>query len=364
MKILLAGGGSGGSVSPLLAVANKIITHHPKAHFLLVGTNIGPEKNMAQAQHIEFTPIAVAKFRRYFSWANFIAPFLFIGAFYQSYKILKSYKPDCVFGAGSFVQVPIIWAAWFLNIPSVIHQQDVVLSLANKLCQLIVSKITVTFPESQANFSSSIGIFYKKNPDKVVATGNPFREQLVNGNKQIAITNFKLKSDLPTLLVLGGGTGAEFFNQLIKNCLPDLGKTVQIIHATGRGKGENIQHENYHGLAFLKEADLANAYAAADIVLSRAGLSAITELAYLKKLSIIVPMPHSHQEINGQYLMSKQAAIVIPQHKITSKNFTGLIRKLVFAQEVKLELEENIGKLMPKNAGAKIAEIIIKLAEK
>ncbi len=364
MKILLAGGGSGGSVSPLLAVANKIKVHHPKAHFLFVGTNGGPEKNMAEGQNLEFTAITAAKFRRYFAWANFITPFLFLRAFYQSYKILKSYKPDCVFGAGSFVQVPIIWAAWFLNIPSVIHQQDVVLSLANKLCQLVASKITVTFPESQANFSSSLGIFYKKSSDKIVVTGNPFRESLANGSKQKSISKFKLKSDLPTLLVLGGGTGAEFFNKLINNCLPNLTKTVQIIHSTGQGKGEKINRENYYGVEFLNEMDLADAYAVADIVLSRAGLSVITELAHLKKLSIIVPMPNSHQEINGLYLMSKQAAIVIPQHKITAKNFTGLIRKLIFAQEAKVELEENIGKLMPKNAIQKIADIIIKLVEK
>ncbi|MFA5991692.1 MAG: UDP-N-acetylglucosamine--N-acetylmuramyl-(pentapeptide) pyrophosphoryl-undecaprenol N-acetylglucosamine transferase [Candidatus Doudnabacteria bacterium] len=364
MKILLAGGGSGGSVSPLLAVANKIKTQHPKVHFLLVGTNSGPEKNMAEGQNLEFAAITAVKLRRYFSWTNFLSPFLFLGAFYQSYKILKSYKPDCVFGAGSFVQVPIIWAAWFLKIPIIIHQQDVVLSLANKLCQLVASKITVTFPESQANFSSSLGIFYRKNPDKIMVTGNPFREQLTNGDKQKATSHFKLKTNFPTLLVLGGGTGAEFLNRLIIDCLPNLTKTVQIIHSTGQGKGEKTSRENYHGVEFLNETDLADAYAAADMVLSRAGLSVITELAHLKKLSIIVPMPNSHQEINGLYLISKQAAIVIPQHKITANNFTGLIRKLVFAQEAKIELEEGIGKLMPKNATQKIAETIIKLAEK
>lgn len=364
MRILLAGGGSGGSVSPLLAVAEKIRQHHPKVHFLLVGTKTGPERNMAEEQKIEFAPITVVKFRRYFSWQNIAAPVIFLKAFIESYKILRSFRPNCVFGAGSFVQVPIIWAARVLNIPSVIHQQDIVLGLANRLCQLTAEKITVTFPESQAGFASSAGIFYKKNSEKVTVTGNPFRDWLKNGDRQKALATFQLKADLPTLLVLGGGTGAEFINGLIKNSLPDLAKTVQIIHATGHGKGEKISHENYHGLNFLKGEDLANAYAAADIVLSRAGLSTITELANLKKLSIIVPMPQSHQELNGLYLMSKQAAIVLPQFKINAKNFTGLIRKLVFAREAKLELEENIGKIMPKKAAEKIAEIIIKLAEK
>jgi len=364
MRILLAGGGSGGSVSPLLAVSKKIKQQHPKTHFLLVGTKFGPEKAMAEEQRIEFESITAVKLRRYFSLQNFLAPFLLIKAFLESYKILKSFKPNCVFGTGSFVQVPVIWTAWFLKIPAVIHQQDVVPSLANKLCQLVASKVTVTFPESLRSFSSSLGIFYKKNSDKVLVMGNPFRENLKNGNKLTAIKSFNLRQDMPTMLVMGGGTGAKFFNNLIKDSLPDLTKTVQIIHTTGMQKGEKFSYANYHSFEFLKEDDLANAYAVADIVLSRAGLSAITELANLKKLSIVVPMPNSHQELNGVYLLTKQAAIVIPQTKINAKNFTTLIRKLVFAHEAKLELEKNIGKIMLKNADSKIAEIIIKLAEK
>ena len=119
MKILLVGGGSGGPVSPMLAIAEHIKKSHPKAQFLLVGTDNGPEKHMAQKAGIAFASITAGKLRRYFSWKNFGTPFLSFIGFIQSFKILNSFKPDCVFGTGSFVQVPLVWAAWIKKNPGV-----------------------------------------------------------------------------------------------------------------------------------------------------------------------------------------------------------------------------------------------------
>src|SRR5579864_4564887 len=146
MKILLVGGGSGGPVAPLIAVADHIQMAHPKAEFLLVGTNSGPERQMAAAAGIGFKHITTGKLRRYFSLKNLGSPFLTLFGFFQSLRILKKFRPDCVFGTGSFVQVPMVWAAWFLKIPVVLHQQDILPSLANRLCQMVAKKITVTFP--------------------------------------------------------------------------------------------------------------------------------------------------------------------------------------------------------------------------
>lgn len=363
MRILLVGGGSGGSVSPLLAIAQHILKTRPKAEFLFMGTKNGPEKMMAQNVGINFVAIASGKWRRYFSWKNFGAPFLILAGFIQSFKILKSFRPDCVFGTGSFVQVPVVWAAWFLKIPVVLHQQDVVPGLANKLCELCAKKITVTFAESANNFSTGFGIFYKKHPgDKIAITGNPFREELRDASFAAAQKFFGLKTDLPVLLVLGGGTGAEFLNNLILDCLPELTKTVQIIHSTGDRKFQPKAADNYHPYEFIQ--NMGQAYAVADIVLARAGLSTLTELSNLRKLSIIVPMPQSHQEQNGLLLIRLEAAIVISQRRVTSSGFVRLIRKLLFAQEAQDILKHNIGKIMPHEANEKIAEIILKLAER
>lgn len=362
MRILLVGGGSGGSVAPLLAVAKHIKQGHPSAEFLLVGTKSGPESGMAKNAGVKFVSVTSGKLRRYFSWQNFWSPFQITTGFFQSLKILKSFKPACIFGAGSFVQVPVVWAAWFLKIPVVLHQQDVAASLANKLCELAANKITVTFPQSVKSFSSSFGVFYKKHAgDKILTTGNPFREELREGDRELARKFFNLKSDLPVLLVIGGGTGAEFLNGLILDCLPELSKTVQIVHATGKGKFKSSALENYHPYEFID--NMSGAYAASDIVLARAGLSTLTELSHLQKLSIIVPMPVSHQEVNGMLLAKMEAAIVVRQKKLEPKIFIGLVRKFLFARELQETLKHNIAKIMPHNANEKISEIILKFGD-
>lgn len=360
MKILLVGGGSGGPVSPLLAIAEEIKKYHSNAKFLLVGTKHGPERQMAEKANIPFAFIKAGKFRRYFSLKNLTSPFLILLGFFQSLKLLKAYRPDLVFGTGSFVQVPLVWAAWFKGIPVVLHQQDLVPSLANKLCQFAANKITVTFPGSLGSFFSSLGIFYKKRGgEKIILTGNPFREELKNGSKISGLKEFNLKPDLPVLLVLGGGTGSEFLNNLIEACAEQLSKTIQIIHSTGKNKLKNISAENYHAYEFIN--NMADAYAAADIVLARAGLSTLTELANLKKLSIIVPMPQSHQELNALLMVELQAAIVLNQDKIKPENFTKLVRRLLFAGEAQQILKTNINNIMPKEANKKITEIILKI---
>jgi len=360
MKILLVGGGSGGPVAPLLAVAAEIKKQQPQAKFLLVGTNDGPEKGMAEAAKIAFEHIQAGKLRRYFSWQNFAAPFLTIVGFFQARKILKSFRPDVVFGAGSFVQVPLVYAAWLQKIPVVLHQQDVVPSLANKLCQFCAAKITVTFEMSVNSFTSGLGVFYKKKgAEKIIHTGNPFRQELAQGSKVAGMNYFNLHQDLPVLLVLGGGTGAKFINDLIVGCLPELSKSFQVIHATGRNKSGGVNAANYHAYEFIN--NMADAYAVADIVLCRAGLSTITELSNLQKLSIIIPMPDSHQEINGLLLHRLGAALVLRQDKVKAENFPSLLRKVLFAGDMQKHLKENIAGIMPRGSAEKIAHIILQL---
>ncbi|HVY68067.1 MAG TPA: glycosyltransferase, partial [Patescibacteria group bacterium] len=178
MNILLVGGGSGGPVMPLLATAEAIKKTHPRARFLLVGTRSGPESNIAQKAGLDFAAISAGKLRRYLSWRNLLAPFQVGAGFWQARRILREFKPDCILAAGGFVQVPLVWAAYFMGIPVVLHQQDVLPSLANRLCQLAASKITVTFEGGQAAFASGLGLFYNRKRDKIIWTGNPFRQQL------------------------------------------------------------------------------------------------------------------------------------------------------------------------------------------
>ena len=360
MKILFVGGGSGGPVSPLLAVAGAIKKENPHAKFLLVGSKQGPEKQMAENAGIPFKAIAAGKLRRYFSWQNFIAPFFTITGFFEAVRILKEFRPSCVFAAGSFVQVPVVYAAWFLKIPVVLHQQDVVPSLANKLCQFCAKKITVTFETSLSSFFTDLGIIYKKRqPEKVVLTGNPFRGELAQATKEQGLKKFGLKNDLPVLLVLGGGTGSEYLNKLILKTVNEITKTFQVLHATGKNKSKLEPRENYHPYEFI--TDMAAAYAASEIVVCRAGISTITELSNLGKLSIIIPMPKSHQEVNGYYLAESSAAVVLRQSMIKPAGFTRLLRKILFEGKAQKYIKANISTIMPKNSAEKIARIIIKI---
>lgn len=345
-------------MAPLIAVAQAIKRQQPRAKFLLVGTKAGPEKQMAENARIDFVFISAGKWRRYWSLKNFFTPFLALRGLFSAYRILRQFKPDCIFGAGSFVQVPVIWAGWLLKIPSVIHQQDVSPSLANRLCELCAKKITVCFEKSLSDFSVNLGLFYKHNArEKVVQTGNPFRSELGNVKREKGLKNLNLRADLPVLLVLGGGTGADFINRLIIKALPELGKIVQIIHSTGVRMPRQIVRENYRQFNFI--ADMASAYAAADVVLSRAGLSTLTELSNLGKVSIIIPMPETHQEYNAALLDKLSAALVFEQKDVSAKELVAVIRKLLFNLPMQKSLAKNISRIMPKNSAEKIAGLVI-----
>lgn len=363
MKILLVGGGTGGPVAPLLAIAEEIKKEHPKTKFLFVGSNEGPAKIMVENAGIDYVNIIAGKWRRYFSIKNFLTVFQVIIGFFQSLKIINSFKPDCIVGAGGFVQVPIIWAGFLKKIPSLIHQQDIVPGFANRLCQLPAKKITVCFEATAKDFISHLGLFYKKqHADKVIVTGNPIRLNLKEQDKKSALKHFNLNESLPVLFVIGGGSGAEFFNSLIKKSMPGLAKTVQILHATGLKKIVDIKNENYHSFEFIKNA--GEAYAASDIVLCRAGLSTMAELSYLKKVAIVVPIPGSHQEYNASFLYSQKAAVVLSQERLNPENLLQLIKKIIFNHELQKVLQKNIEKIMPHNATKKISNLIIKLSQK
>jgi UDP-N-acetylglucosamine--N-acetylmuramyl-(pentapeptide) pyrophosphoryl-undecaprenol N-acetylglucosamine transferase len=362
MRILLVGGGTGGPVRPLLVVAQELKKRHAKAEFLLVGTKNGPEAQMANYAGIPFASIPAGKWRRYASVENFLTPFNVIAGFFRAVSILKTFKPQCVFGAGGFVQGPVVWAAWLLHIPVVIHQQDVLPGLANRLSQWFASAITVTFEYSIRDFSQGFGFFLKRQKtEKVHWTGNPFAMEWKNKTREEGLRKFGLDPELPTLLVTGGGTGAEGLNEIVHAAVPELTKYLQILHATGKGKNKYKPQDRYFPVEFISNMD--DAYAAADVVIARAGLGTITELSQLGKVSIIVPMPNSHQAFNGQVLARSGAAIVQSQAALTPEILSIGIRKLLFDAELQKTLRKNIQKVIPSNAADKIATIIIKLAE-
>lgn len=365
MRILLVGGGTGGPAIPLLAVQQHMKKNHPKAEFLFVGTFNGPELTFAKKYAVPFVSIPAGKLRRYFSVKNFFSPFLVLAGFFKSLSIIYKFKPDLVFAAGGFVSVPAIMAAWIMRKKILIHQQDLQPTLSNQLVAPLADKITVTFEKSLKDFRSGSGMFWDNRvTEKAQWTGNPVREDILEAkNKNPADIKKKmgLKEDLPVMLITGGATGAQSLNQILLEALPELVKFIQVIHSTGKGKSINFIHPNYHPYELLDNMD--EAYAVSDIVISRAGLSSISELCALSKVSIIIPLPDSHQLHNAEILEEKNAAVVLDQQELSGADLVQLIRKLMYNGSWQNELKENISNIIPQGATEKISNIILQLCK-
>lgn len=341
-----------GSVSPLIAVYEKIKKENPQVEFLFIGTKSGPEEEAIASYKIPFRAIYSGKWRRYFDWANLFDPFKIFSGFSQSFFILLAFRPQAVMVAGSFVGVPVAWAAWLLGIPVLIHQQDIVAGLANKLMANAAKKITISFESSLRYFS----------PAKTVLTGNPVREEFFTCDQRKGREIFNLKEDLPVVLVLGGGTGAQKINKVVEKSLAELLQFCQIIHITGKGKKVSAQAENYHQYEFLTH-EMIDALCAADLVVSRAGMSTLSELAILAKPIILIPIS-GHQEANAGYFQKNNAAISLSQATLGSEVFVSAIKELVFSQGKRENFSRNVSKIMRADGAEKVAKLILKMAGK
>lgn len=354
-KILLTGGGTGGSVSPLLAIVEEL--NHPNSpyqgggvqfEFLWVGTKNGLEREMVEKERIKFIAIVGGKWRRYFSWQNFFDIFKIKLAFWQSLFILLKSRPDLIISAGSFVSAPVVWAAWLLGIKILIHQQDVRPGLANKLMAPFAKIVTVAFEKSLLDYGK-----------KAVWIGNPIKHSF-----KFPISNFKfpnINKNLPVVLILGGGTGAEAINNLIWQSLDKLTEFCQVIHLTGRNKvntNYNLQIKNYIKYEFLNTKQMAEVYSLANIVVSRCGLGVLSELSYLGKSTILIPLPDSHQEDNADIFIKSQAAIILKQKELTSEKLINEIKKLIQDKNLQKILSQNIKNVMRQGANEAMVKII------
>ncbi len=359
LKILLSGGGSGGPVSPVLAVALEIKKINAKAEFLFVGTKNGPEKQMVEDVNIPFKSIPAAKLRRYISFSNLFIPITLTRGFLQALRIVREFKPDVVFSAGGYVAVPVAWAAKLHGAKIVIHQQDARIGLANKLIAPFADQITTAFEQTSKEFYSGSGMF-NKGWKTATWVGNPVRSDILSSNVD-AKKYFNLHDELPILLVLGGATGSAQINSLIEQILPDLVMAHQVVHQTGKGKNTiQFKHRNYHPFEIIPYNEYAAILKLSHLVIARAGLSTIAELSALEKAAIIIPMPRTHQEENAKILLDSHSAVVLTGMEVTAPGLARVIQSLKFNQKRIDMLTSNIGKLLPMDATTRLAKIILK----
>jgi UDP-N-acetylglucosamine--N-acetylmuramyl-(pentapeptide) pyrophosphoryl-undecaprenol N-acetylglucosamine transferase len=347
MKILLTGGGTLGSVSPLIAIYEQAKKQSKDWEWFWIGTKKGVERKVVESLNIQYEWIPSAKLRRYFALQTFIEPFVFMVSFFRSLLIIINTKPDVVVGAGSFVSVPVIWAAWLFRKKIIIHQQDIKPTLSNKMTAFCATKITVSFEKSLEDYPKP----------KTEYTGNPVRDALLSANSEIAFSKLKLNKNYPVLLIAGGSSGAKAINEWVWGNIIELTRNINLVHLTGRDKlNKKISNINYHQVEFL-QGDMFHVLNSSNLVISRAGISTITELAYLKKPTILVPMPQSHQEDNAAYFASTHSVYLYRQDQLDDR-VIHQIKELLSSQTNLDKLSQRIGEMMKTGGRERLVEII------
>jgi len=357
-RIILSGGGTGGHIYPAIAIANELKSRHPNAEFLFVGAMDKMEMEKVPEAGYDIEGLWISGIQRKVTLKNLSFPFKLIVSLLRSRKILKVFKPDVVIGTGGFASGPLLQMATLKKIPSLIQEQNSYPGITNKLLGEKVNKICVAY--------DGLERFFPK--DKIVKTGNPIRQDLLEiENKSIKAKDlFKLKHGKYTLLVLGGSLGARRINQLIESELEFFQtQNVQLIWQCGKlYYSEYKFYDNQDDVqvhAFINNMDMA--YAASDIIISRAGAGSVSELCVVGKPVIFIPSPNvaeDHQTKNAMALVEKDAALMIKESDL-EVDFENLFSRLVNSAERQKELGNNIKKLALVNATKDIADEVEKL---
>jgi UDP-N-acetylglucosamine--N-acetylmuramyl-(pentapeptide) pyrophosphoryl-undecaprenol N-acetylglucosamine transferase len=352
---LLAGGGSGGSATPVLAVAERLREIEPRAELLLVGTRDGPERALAAAAGVAFVALPAGKLRRYWSPENLTDPLRVLGGLAQAIRLLRGFQPRAALGAGGFASVSPLAAAALLGCPVHVHQQDALPSLANRLLLPFGRSFSVSLPITLSRFPRG----------RTLLTGNPVRPAVLRGEPARARRAFQLDRNRPLVLVTGGGTGALGLNRLVAAAAPALLEHCQIVHLTGVGRGVQLESDlpGYQQCEFVTNG-MADLLAAATLVISRAGLGTLAELAALGKPALLVPMPASHQGANADEFARREAALVCEQDALDPQKLAAIVADLL-AQPARLAaLGARMSRAMPAGAADRLASRLLVLARR
>lgn len=319
-KIVLTGGGTLGHVTPHLSLIPHLQAAGYEIHY--IGTEKGMEADKIRSvPGVTYHAVKSGKLRRYFSWQNFTDPFKVLAGMFQSARLMGKIKPDVVFSKGGFVAVPVVFGAWLHRIPVLCHESDLTPGLANKLCKPFARRFATTFPECAA----ALG-------DKAEMTGTPLRPELFRGDRAKGLALLHFDGSKPVLLMMGGSSGAQAVNAALRGALLELTKRYDVAHICGKGNlDDSISMPGYTQLEFL-DADLPDALAACDLVLSRAGANALCEFQALGRPLLLVPYPkgasRGDQILNAQSLQKRGLCHVLLQENMTPDTLTAAIDDL------------------------------------
>tara|TARA_R110002049_G_scaffold248583_4_gene423069 strand:- start:3750 stop:4841 length:1092 start_codon:yes stop_codon:yes gene_type:complete len=359
-KFILSGGGTGGHIYPAIAIANELKEMYPTAEFLFVGAKDRMEMEKVPQAGYEIEGLWIAGLQRKLTFKNLLFPIKLISSLLKARGIVKKFKPDAVIGTGGFASGPLLRMAAAKNIPCLLQEQNSYAGITNKLLASKVKKICVAYDHMDRFFPA----------DKIIKTGNPVRKNLMEMrvSKEEALQFFGLNPEKPVLLVLGGSLGARRVNVLLKEQLPlfrSLG--VQVIWQCGKlyyDEYKICETDDVLVFDFLNKMDYA--YAAAAIIVSRAGAGSVSELSIVGKPVVFIPSPNvaeDHQTQNAMAYAAKNAAILIKE-KDLDKDFKDVFSKLLKDDKKQQELAVNIKKQALPEATRNIAFEVEKLVKK
>jgi UDP-N-acetylglucosamine--N-acetylmuramyl-(pentapeptide) pyrophosphoryl-undecaprenol N-acetylglucosamine transferase len=337
----------------VIAVAEAIRELRPGAEFLYVGTAGGPEAALVREAGFPFTSVRTGRLRRFATWRNLTDPALVAWGMAEATRVVRDFRPDVGFGAGGFATVPPLMAAHLQRVPIFVHQQDVLPGLANRMLAPFARLVTVALAETRP-------LFRTRNTRVV---GNPVRKAILQGNPERGRQSLGLRETGPVVLVTGGGTGALRLNEITVEAARRLVPEVELVHLTGARKAVGgFNHPQYHPVEFLA-GEMADALAVADLVVTRAGMSSLSEVAALHKPSIVVPMPQSHQEANAAVVSRRQAGIVLREDSLTGEQLAESIRNLLADAPQRQALGEAAAQFLPPESARTLANVLIDLTE-
>ena len=310
-KIILTGGGTAGHVTPNLALLPSLRKEEFEIHY--IGSYNGIERRLIEDAGLPYDGISSGKLRRYFDIKNFSDPLRVLKGYGQAKRLMKQYHPDIVFSKGGFVSVPVVLAAKHYKIPVIIHESDMTPGLANKICIPAAKKVCCNFPET-LNYLPK---------DKAVLSGSPIREELLTGDRLSGLQYAGLSANRPVILVIGGSLGSVTVNHAVRSILPKLLSQFQVIHICGKGNLDEslIGTSGYVQYEYV-DKPLRHLFAAADLIISRAGANSICEILALRKPNILIPLSaaasRGDQILNANSFAKQGFSTVLEEEVLTS----------------------------------------------
>jgi UDP-N-acetylglucosamine--N-acetylmuramyl-(pentapeptide) pyrophosphoryl-undecaprenol N-acetylglucosamine transferase len=361
MKVIISGGGTGGHIYPAIAIANQLKAVDPTTQILFVGAEGKMEMEKVPKAGYQIIGLPIVGIQRSLSLSNILFPFKLIRSLLKARAVIKDFRPDVAVGVGGFASGPLLMIASLMGVQTLIQEQNSHAGITNKLLAKRAKKICVAYPNMEAFFPSN----------KIKLTGNPVRKDIldISNKQQPAYRHFGLDPNKKTLLVIGGSLGAKTINESIEVGLDKLIKAgYQILWQTGKPYIEKakaavaaLKTENIVVFDFIYEMDLA--YAAANVVVSRAGALSVSELCLVGKPAILVPFPFAaedHQTQNAMSLVNHNAALMIRDQDAKNELITATLALLTNTKKQE-ELSKNIKTLAKPNAAQEIAEEILSL---